>query len=122
MAYAPTSVLAGLQVKVEVYDDKDSLVKTQTTALTSSIELPNAKLWWPFTMADSYGYQYNFKFSLINNNEAIDVYNVKVGIRTVRVTSTQFLINGKPFYFRGFGKHEDLNVSHRFEYFIAAKI
>ena len=31
----------------------------------------------------------------------------------MRVTGTQFLINGEPFYFRGFGKHEDLNVHGR---------
>ena len=28
-------------------------------------------------------------------------------MRTVRVEGTSFLINGKPFYFKGFGKHED---------------
>lgn len=40
-----------------------------------------------------------------------DVYTVPVGIRTVHVTSSQFLINGKPFYFHGVNKHEDADVS-----------
>ena len=40
-----------------------------------------------------------------------DVYTLPVGIRTVHVTSTQFLINGKPFYFHGVNKHEDADVS-----------
>ena len=40
-----------------------------------------------------------------------DVYPLPVGIRTVQVTSTQFLINGKPFYFHGVNKHEDSDVS-----------
>ena len=40
-----------------------------------------------------------------------DVYRLAVGIRTVEVTETQFLINRKPFYFTGFGKHEDADVS-----------
>lgn len=40
-----------------------------------------------------------------------DVYTLPVGIRTVNVTSTQFLINSKPFYFHGVNKHEDSDVS-----------
>lgn len=36
-----------------------------------------------------------------------DVYVQKVGVRTVEVRGTQFLINGEPFYFKGFGMHED---------------
>lgn len=36
-----------------------------------------------------------------------DVYYEKVGIRTVEVDDERFLINGEPFYFKGFGKHED---------------
>ena len=39
-----------------------------------------------------------------------DVYYLPVGIRTVKVTNTSFLINNKPFYFKGFGKHEDADV------------
>ncbi|HEY5335818.1 MAG TPA: glycoside hydrolase family 2 TIM barrel-domain containing protein [Mycobacteriales bacterium] len=31
----------------------------------------------------------------------------------MRVEGTLFLINDEPFYFRGFGKHEDLNVHGR---------
>uniref|UniRef100_A0A8C1WPF0 Glucuronidase, beta n=1 Tax=Cyprinus carpio TaxID=7962 RepID=A0A8C1WPF0_CYPCA len=39
-----------------------------------------------------------------------DVYTLPVGIRTVKVTSTQFLINNKPFYFHGVNKHEDADI------------
>ena len=37
----------------------------------------------------------------------IDTYVQTVGIRTVEVRGAQFLINGEPFHFRGFGMHED---------------
>ena len=47
------------------------------------------------------------------DDAVVDSYMLPVGIRTVRVEGTQFLINGEPFYFRGFGKHEDLNVHGR---------
>lgn len=40
-----------------------------------------------------------------------DVYTLPVGIRTVNVSSSQFLINKRPFYFHGVNKHEDYDVS-----------
>jgi beta-glucuronidase len=40
----------------------------------------------------------------------LDSYHQSVGVRTVAVDGTRFLINGEPFYFTGFGKHEDLAV------------
>jgi beta-glucuronidase len=40
----------------------------------------------------------------------IDSYPVAVGVRTVEVRGHEFLINGEPFYFTGFGKHEDTAV------------
>uniref|UniRef100_A0A2K5R7X3 Glucuronidase beta n=1 Tax=Cebus imitator TaxID=2715852 RepID=A0A2K5R7X3_CEBIM len=39
-----------------------------------------------------------------------DFYTLPVGIRTVAVTESQFLINGKPFYFHGVNKHEDSDI------------
>ena len=35
------------------------------------------------------------------------------GIRTVLVSGSKFLINGEPFYFKGFGKHEDCEYRGR---------
>jgi beta-glucuronidase len=40
----------------------------------------------------------------------VDSYHQGVGVRTVKVDGIRFLINGEPFYFTGFGKHEDLPV------------
>ena len=40
----------------------------------------------------------------------MDSYHQSVGVRTVAVDGTRFLINGEPFYFTGFGKHEDIAV------------
>lgn len=36
-----------------------------------------------------------------------DIYRLPVGIRSIKWTSTSFLINKKSVYFRGFGRHED---------------
>ena len=36
-----------------------------------------------------------------------DCYTLPVGVRTVELRGNQFLINSRPFYFKGYGKHED---------------
>ena len=36
-----------------------------------------------------------------------DCYTLPYGVRTVRVDGCHFLINERPFYFKGYGKHED---------------
>ena len=35
------------------------------------------------------------------------MYTLPYGVRSVRVDGTKFLMNEKPFYFKGYGKHED---------------
>lgn len=39
------------------------------------------------------------------------MYRLPVGFRTVRVEGSRFLINNIPFYFKGFGKIQDSEVS-----------
>jgi beta-glucuronidase len=56
------------------------------------------------------GYLYDLELQLRRGEELLDSYHQSVGVRTVRVDGTRFLINGKPFYFTGFGKHEDVPV------------
>jgi beta-glucuronidase len=57
------------------------------------------------------GYLYELLVELLDGDGSVlDSYPVPVGIRTVRIEGTQFLINDEPFYFRGFGKHEDAAV------------
>ncbi len=42
-----------------------------------------------------------------------DCYTETFGIRSIEVTQREFRINGKPFYFKGFGKHEDSDIHGR---------
>ena len=39
-----------------------------------------------------------------------DIYRLPVGLRLVTWDSNNFYINYQPFYFRGFGRHEDSNL------------
>ncbi|MCD8340959.1 MAG: beta-glucuronidase [Clostridiales bacterium] len=59
--------------------------------------IPDVTLWQP---GKAYLYTARVTFGA-------DVYEQTFGVRTVEVQGTQFLINGQPFYFKGFGKHED---------------
>lgn len=47
----------------------------------------------------------------LKTDSSTDVYRQPFGIRTIRVTEKQFLINDKPFYCQGAAKHEDADVS-----------
>ncbi|MET8153185.1 beta-glucuronidase [Actinoplanes sp. NPDC049668] len=58
------------------------------------------------------GYLYDLEVQLVTaTGEIVDSYHQSVGVRTVSVAGNRFLINGEPFYFTGFGKHEDLAVT-----------
>jgi beta-glucuronidase len=57
------------------------------------------------------GYLYDLEVQLVDDGgTVVDNYHQSVGVRTVEVSGTRFLINGEPFYFTGFGKHEDVAV------------
>ncbi|KAF4520950.1 hypothetical protein B566_EDAN008761 [Ephemera danica] len=77
-----------------------------------SMLVKSAQLWWPVYMSPTPGYLYTLEVSLLDQKHAepIDVYRLPFGIRTITWTKSQILVNGKPFYFRGVGRHEDLNV------------
>jgi beta-glucuronidase len=65
-----------------------------------------ARAWQP-----GEGYLYDLSVELRTaDGKLVDEYPVPVGLRTVQVDGQRFLINGEPFYFRGFGKHEDSAV------------
>ena len=80
--------------------------------ITSSAELaltvPDAKLWSPESP-----YLYDLAVELGRGDEAFDRYTLPIGIRTVRVEDDALLLNGKPVYLRGFGRHEDFPVFGR---------
>ena len=61
------------------------------------VTLDDATLWQPLKP-----YLYQVRVTL-----GEDEYALPYGIRTVEVEGRRFLINGRPFYFKGYGKHED---------------
>ena len=82
--------------KVEVFDAEGNKV-AEADGATGKIELENVHLWQPL---NAYLYQ-------IKVTAGEDVYTLPYGVRSVRVDGIKFLINERPFYFKGYGKHED---------------
>jgi beta-glucuronidase len=93
------------KIKVELYDREDNLFSTGEGSV-NSLTVKNARLWEPGN-----AYLYKMVIKLIGSSEQlVDSYELNVGIRTIRVTDKEFLINERPFYFKGFGKHEDADI------------
>jgi beta-glucuronidase len=98
---------ADATVQVTLHDAEGRPVAT-ATGNQDVLRVPDADLWHPGA-----AYLYELRADLVDADRLVDRYVLSVGIRSVRVEGTRFLINGEPFYFRGFGKHEDLNVRGR---------
>ncbi|MDQ2624786.1 MAG: beta-glucuronidase, partial [Actinomycetota bacterium] len=94
----------GVDVEVTLRDAEGVEVATGTRA-DGELRVADAHLWGPGD-----GYLYELEARLVRDGATVDAYVQTVGIRTVEVRGTQFLINGEPFYFTGFGKHEDSPV------------
>ncbi|MGI6617611.1 MAG: beta-glucuronidase [Saccharofermentanales bacterium] len=95
------------QVKVKILDACDRVVG-KGVGETAVVSLEDLKLWQPLN-----AYLYKAQVKLCKEGEIVDVYEEEFGIRTVEVKGTQFLINGRPFYFKGYGKHEDTYINGR---------
>lgn len=86
------------KICVSVYDEQGNIAG-KCEKHEGKIIIENANLWQPYPDKP---YLYTMKVEYEN-----DCYSLDFGIRTVEVKGNEFLINGKPFYFKGAGKHED---------------
>nr|XP_034189067.1 beta-glucuronidase isoform X1 [Osmia lignaria]XP_034189068.1 beta-glucuronidase isoform X1 [Osmia lignaria]XP_034189069.1 beta-glucuronidase isoform X1 [Osmia lignaria] len=89
-------------------------VKEPVYGFSGTLKVPSAKLWWPRGMSTDPGYMYTLEVTLsMLNDSGVDVYRMPVGIRTLTWTNTSLLLNDKPLYMRGFGRHEDSIIRGR---------
>ncbi|KAH9491010.1 hypothetical protein Btru_051742 [Bulinus truncatus] len=82
--------------------DANEAVIAQSSKASDVLIIKFPHLWWPFGMNETVGYRYTLQV-----NVSGDIYRQHFGIRTIKVTDSQFLINDKPFYCHGVAKHED---------------
>jgi len=85
---------------------------TAETALDQAAEVelsvPDAALWAPGSPN-----LYELTVELAQAGEAFDRYTLPIGIRTIAVEGDALLLNGRPIYLQGFGRHEDFPVTGR---------
>ncbi|EHE1543502.1 beta-glucuronidase [Escherichia coli] len=96
-------VVANGDVSVELRDADQQVVATGQ-GTSGTLQVVNPHLWQP-----GEGYLYELCVTAKSQTEC-DIYPLRVGIRSVAVKGEQFLINHKPFYFTGFGRHEDADL------------
>nr|XP_020023199.1 beta-glucuronidase-like [Castor canadensis] len=100
------------QLEVRLLDEEGRVV-VQGTGNRGQLVVPSAHLWWPYLMHEHPAYLYSLEVKMTTetaHGPLSDFYTLPVGIRTVAVTKSQFLINGQPFYFHGVNKHEDSDI------------
>lgn len=79
-------------------------VKFSNGVATATVNIPDVRLW-----STEDPHLYDIEVSLGN----VDRYSLKSGVRTIAVTEKQVLLNGKPVFLKGFGKHEDFPIFGR---------
>lgn len=92
---------------VEVYDAEGNKV-AESSGKTGTLHIVNAHLWNVHA-----SYLYNFVVRIMDGTAIVDEYYEKIGVRTFEIKDGKFLLNGKPIYLRGFGKHEDADLRGR---------
>lgn len=56
---------------------------------------------------------YTARIELLQQDRVVDLYRQTFGVRTVQIRDGRLLLNGRPVYLTGFGKHEDFAVIGR---------
>ncbi len=93
------------QVEINISDKKNIHSQKFNSDSNSSIfefDVNNIKLW---DLGEPNLYKFNIK--LFNDSGVVDSYSTQVGFREIKIKGKDFLLNGKPVYMKGFGKHED---------------
>jgi beta-glucuronidase len=105
--YTIETIGAGSAAPQVVLRDADGVVVGRGRGAQGALTVADVHPWAPGD-----GYLYDLEVQLVTaTGDLVDSYHQSVGVRTVAVAGNRFLINGEPFYFTGFGKHEDLAVT-----------
>ncbi|MEY8463322.1 beta-glucuronidase [Streptococcus merionis] len=97
---------SGLEQRLTILDETGQIVAQG--AGNDVLTVQGVRLWEPLN-----AYLYTCRVELFDGEQLIDRYDEAFGMRKIEVKAAQFLINNKPFYFKGFGKHEDTHINGR---------
>lgn len=93
-----------VRARIDGVEAKGTLRKGRGTL---RLRIPEARAWSP---ADPHLYQLAVA---LGEEQRLDEYRLKIGVRTIAVKGDQLLLNGKPIFLTGFGKHEDFPIHGR---------
>jgi beta-glucuronidase len=93
------------QLTTGVKGSSHQIQMNQETTVVGQLAIEHVRLW---SMDDPY--LYDLHVSLAQNDQVIDIYTLPVGVRTIKVTETQLLLNDEPIFLKGVGMHEDFPV------------
>ncbi|TNU76242.1 beta-glucuronidase [Miniimonas arenae] len=115
LAVALTDTPGGVALRAEVRDAVGHLVAGGTLdtpdrdapdgepTVAGRLTIPDVHAWAPGD-----GYRYDLALEVPDGEGCVlDRYDLKVGMRTVRVAGARLLVNDEPVHLRGFGRHED---------------
>ena len=94
------------EVTVALYDGCTKVA--EASGKEGTLVVADAKLWNVHA-----AYLYTIAITIQEGETVVDQYADKIGIRTFEVKGDSFLLNGKPVYLRGFGRHEDSDIRGR---------
>lgn len=94
-------------VALSLYDE-DGAEVSSASGREGVIKLDDVHLW---QVRDAYLYE--LRVDLTDDTDLLDTYELPIGIREVGIDGTDILINGRPVYLKGFGKHEDSDIVGR---------
>lgn len=83
-------------------------LRISNNVASATVSIPDVRLWSPDDP-----FLYNIDVVIGNGKTALDHYVLETGVRSIRTTDKQLLLNGKPVFLKGFGKHEDFPVFGR---------
>lgn len=72
------------------------------------VKIPEVRLW-----STEDPFLYKVSVSISDASRDIDTYQLETGVRTISTNDKQILLNGKPVFLKGFGKHEDFPIFGR---------
>lgn len=96
------------ELRYEIKKDSFSLernLKISDTEISDEVEINNCKFW--FVGKPNL---YSLVIQLHCEGRIVDEYELEFGIREVKITDKQFLLNNQTVYMKGFGKHEDYPI------------
>jgi len=94
----------GKILEIELASERKTLEIEENT-IEAEFKIENARFW---KLNDPH--LYRLKLKIKDGEKLLDVYKLKIGIRTIEWDEKRLYLNGEPVFLKGFDKHEEFPV------------